>query len=347
MSSFSSSSVPDRRPFLRRVSLFLYAALLLCACASARRDAAHPRMSVADDGSALTLLSAGKAMLSYRYALTPAPPGVPQVYARSGYIHPLRTPSGFVLTRIQPVDHRHHYGLWNPWTRIEYDGRIYDLWNLGDSLGTVRAKRIDAVYQGRKMCGLDASLDHVAFTPGGETRILTEQWQIRAEESVDGYLIDFTSILRPATDKPVTIKAYRYQGFNIRATELWDRSNCAMRTSEGLERPAIDGSRARWIYVNGPTGPDSAGGFLFLSSPDNQDAPEQLRIWDEDANRGRGDVFVNFCPAKSKDWVLEPGREYVLRYRVVTYDGEMDPQKAERLWDAYVRTAPWRIPGRR
>ena len=308
-----------------------FAALFLCACGPVRQAA----MSVKDDGGALTILSAGKPVLTYNYAVTPAPEGVRSVYARGGYIHPAWTPSGFVLTTIQPRDHRHHYGIWNPWTRVEYDGKVYDLWNLGDSLGTVRPVKAVPV-KGKKTCGFDADLAHVAFTPGGETVILKETWQVRATQVPEGYLWDFVSTLVPSTDKPVTVKAYRYQGFSIRANEAWTRDNCSMMTSEGLERPQIDGSRARWVYVNGATGPETTGGFLFLSSPDNYNAPEPLRIWDQNANRGRGDVYVNFCPTKTQDWRLVPGQTYELRYRVLTYDGSLDPERAERLWQEYV-----------
>ena len=54
-----------------------------------------------------------------------------------------------------------------------------------------------------------------------------------------------------------------------------------------------------------------------------------------EANCGRGDVFVNFCPTKMNDWTLEPGRTYVLRYRVLTFDGTVAPETAERLWEAF------------
>ena len=321
----------------RCIWFFSVVALLTSSCGLSRRTASKPAMAASDDGRALTLVSStGRPILTYNYTETPAPAGVRKVFARSGYIHPLCTPSGFVLTRIQPRDHWHHYGFWNPWTRVEYDGRVYDLWNLGDSLGTGRSRHVDALTVGDEACGFEATLDHVAFTPGGETVILGEKWKIRATETPDGYLLDFVSVLTPATDKPVTIKAYRYQGFSIRATEAWTRDNCEMMTSEGLERPQIDGSRARWVYVNGATGPETTGGFLFLSSPDNYNAPEPLRIWDQNANRGRGDVYVNFCPTKTQDWRLVPGQTYELRYRVLTYDGSLDPERAERLWQDYV-----------
>lgn len=312
--------------------LLLIAAILLPAC---HRQAA---MRVSDDGNALTLKCGENPVLTYKYTVTPAPEGARAVFARGGYIHPACTPSGFILTRIQPPDHLHHYGIWNPWTHIIYDGKRYDLWNLGEGLGTVRPRGIDAVYEGKGFCGFDASLDHVAFTPEGETVILDEQWRIRATKVEEGYLWDFESRLRPVTGKPVTIKAYRYQGFCIRANELWGSDNCTMMTSEGLERPQIDGSRARWIYLVGETGPSSTAGFLIMSHPGNRQAPEPLRIWNEEANEGKENVFVNFCPAKFEDWVLEPGNEYRLRYRFLAFDGGMDPSTAERLWSDFSST---------
>ena len=315
--------------------LLSLAAVLTTACGPSRQAGSRRGMSVRDDGRAVTLLSAGKPVLSYNYAVTPAPEGVSDVYARSGYIHPAWTPSGFVLTEIQPRDHYHHYGIWNPWTKVEYEGKLYDLWNLGERKGTVRARRIDAVYAKRKTCGFDATLDHVAFTPEGEKAILEEQWRVRAQEVPEGFLWDFESRLTPSAGRPVTIKAYRYQGFSIRANASWTRKNSTMLTSEGLERPQIDGSRARWILVEGETGPGRRGGFLFLAAKENYEAPEPLRIWNEEANGGRGDVFVNFCPTKMKDWTLEPGHTYVLRYRVLTFDGTVTPETAERLWEAF------------
>jgi len=280
-------------------------------------------MTTEDDGRAISLKSSGRNILSYNYAVTPAPEGVSHLFDRSGYIHPACSPSGAVLTAIQPEDHYHHYGIWNPWTRVEYDGNIYDLWNLGDSLGTVRAKEITAVYSGEVTAGFDATLEHFVFAPEGEVKILDETWKVRAVEVSDGFLWDFTSVLTPCTD--VTIKAYRYQGFSIRATAQWKEEQTSMMTSEGLERPDIDASTGRWIYVNG-CGDSACSGIMFMSCPTNYNAPEPMRIW------ATGDVFVNFCPTKTRDWVLEPGQEYRLDYRVLTYDGELTAERAGSLW---------------
>jgi hypothetical protein len=67
-------------------------------------------------------------LLGYQMNIKDVPAGVNPAYARSGFIHPLNTPSGKCLTRIQPKDHYHHYGLWNPWTHVEYEGDTLDFY---------------------------------------------------------------------------------------------------------------------------------------------------------------------------------------------------------------------------
>ena len=294
----------------------------------------QPVMSMQDNQEFLVLRQEGRPILSYRYTLAPVPEGVDSIFRRSGFIHPAWTPSGFVLTAIQPRDHRHHYGIWNPWTHLVYDGTLYDLWNLGECQGTVRAAAVEATYQGDVMAGFDALLDHVIFTSAGEKTIMKEAWHVKAWKAGNGFLWDFESRLSPSTSLPILLKEYRYAGFGYRANEVWTSKNCIMKSSEGYSRPQIDGTRARWIYI---TGTSDAGhsGLLLMSSPQNYNSPEPLRIWNESANGGRGDAFINFAPTKNMDWQLEPGQTYVLRYRLFAYDGEMTSERAEQLWQDF------------
>lgn len=291
-------------------------------------------MTVEDTRKALIVKKAGKNILQYNYAHVEPPAGADPAYGRSGFIHPAYSPGGNILTTIQPKDHYHHYGIWNPWTRVQYDGNMYDLWNLKDKQGTVKARDIQATYQGSIFSGYTANLDHYIFTPSDEKIILNEQWKIKAWNITDGYLWDFESHLIPSTPLPVLLKEYRYAGFGYRATEEWTRENCEMFTSEGKTRQQIDGSTARWIYITGDT-KTGRSGLLFLGHPANYNSPEPLRIWDENANGGRGDAFINFAPTKNKDWKLVPGQSYVLRYRVLSYEGEMTQARANQLWNDF------------
>lgn len=291
-------------------------------------------MTVQDTQKELILKKKESPILAYHYGMCYPPQGVSEYFKRSGFIHPVYSPGGYRLTRIQAPDHYHHYGVWNPWTRVSYNGKTYDLWNLGDRQGTVRASDSYEVLEGGVIAGYSTTLNHVAFVSKEEKVIMKETVEVKAWDVPGIFLWDFKSTLVPSTDLPVIIKEYRYAGFSWRSTEEWTRENCIMMTSEGNTRQEIDGTTGRWIYITGES-PVGKSGILFLSHPDNYNHPEPLRIWDEKANEGRGDAFINFSPTKNKDWELSSGQEYTLRYRVITYDGEMTPERGEQLWIDY------------
>ena len=216
-------------------------------------DGAGP-VQVEDDGESLQVRIGDKPILAYRYTFQGVPEGVDEIYNRSGFIHPIWSPEGEILSRIQPPDHYHHYGLWNPWTRTEFEGRSVDFWNLATGQGTVRAKQVMERAAGPLFGGFKALLDHVDFT-GGEAKVaLNEQWEVKVwnvDPDRKVWLIDFVSTLNPATDAPLTIKAYRYQGFSLRATEKWNDETATLLTSEGFDKSNANATRARWIDVNG------------------------------------------------------------------------------------------------
>lgn len=293
------------------------------------------RVDVTDDGESLRVLSGDKPVLEYRYAPKDVPAGVDDIYSRGGYIHPLWSPEGEVLTRIQPPDHYHHYGIWNPWTRTEFEGRTIDFWNLAEGQGTVRTDEVIERTSGPVSGGFKSIHHHVDFTaPSGEKVPLKEEWAVKSwnvdpEQQV--WLVDVTSTLHPATEDTFTIKAYRYQGFSLRATEKWNDDTATILTSEGYDKSNANATRARWIDVNGVSEVGTSG-VLFMTNPGNYNYPEQLRIWPTGMNEGEENVYINFNPAQEQDWTLAPGNAYSLSYRMLVYDGEIDEAQAERYW---------------
>lgn len=295
-------------------------------------------VDVNDTGESLRVTVGGTPVLEYRYAPAEVPEGVDEVFSSSGYIHPLWSPQGEVLSRIQPPDHYHHYGIWNPWTRTEFEGRTVDFWNLGSGQGRVRADRVIERTSGEVFGGFKSLHDHVDYTgPTDERVALTEQWDVTVwQASSDAWLIDFVSTLNPATSEPLTIKGYRYQGFSLRATEKWNDETARLLTSEGFDKSNANSTRARWIDVNGVSDVESGtSGILFMTNPSNYNFPEHLRIWPVGANGGVENVYINFNPAQDRDWELAPGRTYALKYRMFVYDGEINAEQAERLWTDY------------
>ena len=275
-------------------------------------------------------------LLGYQLDLKEAPEGINPIYGRSGFIHPLNTPSGKRLTRIQPKDHFHHYGIWNPWTHTLYKGDTLDFWNLNKGDGTVKYSKTIHTISGAIFCEYQVLQEHVVLKDGANETALNETQTVRIYPIDDNsYIADFTIQYNCATEYPFTILEYRYGGFGWRTTEEWDNKNSYVLTSEGNNRKESDGSTARWCIVEGKLG-DGSGGAVMMSHPANFNHPEPLRIWPENSN-GRGDMFANFAPTKTTDWNVMPGKNYTLKYRMLVFDGKMTAEKAESAWQSFAQ----------
>jgi len=301
---------------------------------------AGQQMQVVDSGSAVTVKSQGKEVLSYQYAKPDMPAGVSSVYSRAGYIHPLWSPAGQVLTRIQPPDHYHHYGIWNPWTHTEFEGNEVDFWNLGKEQGTVEVSGSPARFAGDVFAEIRAVHQHVVLADSTrvESKVALDEtltykiWNVDPQNEM--YVVDVISALSCASESPLTLKEYRYQGFGYRAVADWNDKNTVLLTSEGFNKEDGNATRARWIDVRGPS-VGGTSGILFMTNPSNFNFPELLRIWPTGTNKGTENVFVNFNPTQDRDWVIEPNRSYALKYRMVIYDGELMADRAEQIWNDY------------
>ena len=291
---------------------------------------------VIDDGM-LTIQANEKNLLRYYFKTLMPPKRVDEAYKRSGFIHPLWSPHGQVLTRIQPPDHYHHYGIWNPWTHVLFQGDTIDFWNLNAKKGTVRFANFVSNTEGGVFSEFETLHEHVVFKRDGSEVVAMNELQTvrvyRPDEKADYYIMDIVSKLNCATESPFKILAYRYAGMGWRATQEWDNKNSEVLSSEGKTRKDADGTKARWWLAQGTLG-DDYGGAAMLSHPTNFNHPEPLRIWPEN-QYDRGDLFGMFAPTKDIDWLLEPNKTYVLRYRWLVFNGKMTKEKADAAWKAF------------
>lgn len=285
----------------------------------------------------LTIRNGSQNLLRYQFQTVYPPAGVDTNYKRSAFIHPLWTPHGQELTRIQPKDHYHHYGIWNPWTHTVFEKDTVDFWNIKGHQGTVRFAKFISQTNGPVFSEFEALHEHVVFKKDGTEKIALNEIQTvrvyKPAEKSDYYFVDITSELSCATGSPLLIVAYRYGGLGWRTTEYWNNKNSEVLTSEGKNRKDSDGSKARWMIVQGELNNDY-GGAVMLSYPANYNHPEPIRIWPEN-QYDRGDMFANFAPTKDKDWLLEPGKKYTLKYRLVVFNGKFNKEKAESAWHYY------------
>jgi hypothetical protein len=279
----------------------------------------------------LTVLSREVPLFSYRYEPLENPKGGDK-FKGSNFIHPLKTPSGFCITDLQPGDHLHHFGLWWPWKKIKVDGREIITWELQKGEGLIQAQRARPIEE-----GFIAESDYIDRTaPGGALVVLKEEAQVTVAdfktETAEGYYLDVEIVHRCATEHPVEVVKYRYSGFSIRATSAWNKDTSLILTSEGKGRNEANFTRAVWVKAEGVAGEGKTAGFLMMGAPTNFGHPELLRTWDSQHN---GAVFANFNPVQEASWHFEPGRDYLRRYRVFVYDGELTKEQADRLWKRY------------
>ena len=296
-----------------------------------------PRLRSQEDET--TIYIGEQPVLTYVNAETPPPEGVDPIFKRSAYIHPLRSPGGECLTRIQPPDHRHHYGIWNPWTHTHFDGRKVDFWNLGERQGTVRFAEYLEKTEGENLAGFLVRQEHVYFKEdGGEGVAMNETWGVTVKNlGGQAYMVDLVTTLSTPLEGGITLEEYRYGGgLGYRGTERWNPENATVLTSEGGTWADADATHARWVIIEGESSvPEGRSGILFMSHPGNRSHPEPMRMWPPDMNGGKENMFFEFCPIRHQEWVLEKGKEYVLRYRMVVFDGAMSAERAEQYWKGF------------
>lgn len=280
-------------------------------------------------------------VLTYQTATTDVPEGVKAEFKKSGFIHPITSPSGQVLSRIQPPDHYHHYGIWGPWTRATISGREVDFWNLGDGKGRVDFAKVLSKKVAGGAAELNVRQNHLDLkAPESERLAIEEDLRIKVKPADKGrYMVDYTTTIFTKIPGGILLDDYRYGGgIGFRATELWGDANSSILTSEGKDRKDADGSNAKWIIVKGKTA-DASGqsGILFLSHNTNKSHPEPLRVWPLGQYKGEGNVFIEFCPIRHESWEIQPNERNTLKYRMIVFDGELTAEEAEAYWRAFIK----------
>ncbi len=280
-------------------------------------------------------------VLTYQTATADVPPGVKAAFKKSGFIHPLTSPSGQVLTRIQPPDHYHHFGIWGPWTRATINGREVDFWNLGDEKGRVDYSHVLSKKQAGGAAELNVRQNHMDLkAPENQQLAIEEDLRIKVKPADKGrYMVDYTTTISTKIPGGILLDDYRYGGgIGFRATEVWGDANSTILTSEGKDRKDADGSNAKWVIVKGKTADVSGqSGILFLSHNTNKSHPEPLRVWPLGQYKGEGNVFIEFCPIRHESWEIQPNERNTLKYRMIVFDGDLTAEEAEAYWKAFVK----------
>lgn len=272
--------------------------------------------------------TAGSEVLRFYSGLNSPPAGLDERYQRSGYIHPVLSPEGVVLTNHLNEDlHPHHAGIWSAWTRTEFQGRTPDFWNIHQNSGRVDGEGDpESIWEGVVHAGFIYRNRFVDLSAEQPVVALNEQWEVKVYPLLDDrfHLFDVTITQSVNSDAPLLLPENRYGGVGFRGHADWDDPDLVQfLTSDGEGREG-HASRVRWTHIGGLSEGVLAG-ITIMDHPSNPGFPQPVRIHPDEP-------FFNYTPVQLGDMEIQPGSPYTVHYRYVTYDGDPDVEKIETLW---------------
>jgi hypothetical protein len=289
-------------------------------------------LKVTETDDAISIANGDKPLLTYHKALVPPPKGVDPAYHRSGFIHPIHTPSGAVVTGIHPKDHYHHVGLWHAWVNTKHAGDKVDFWNLKKKEATVRFKRTVKLIDSGDHVGFVVEQEHARLKPQGQV-VLAELFTVAARLIDGAYVLDYTTEQMNVSKAKLEFPAYRYGGgIAYRAPHNWSRPESDYLTSAGKTRKDGHTTRGNWCAMYGATGDAEFATLSILCHPENHDAPQRMRIWDDNPK-----TFFNYVPIQEHAWGIEPGQKSVMRYRIVVQDGKPQAGDLNARWAVWTK----------
>jgi hypothetical protein len=284
------------------------------------------------DAQTITFTIEDKPVLSFYHSDNTPPDELDDRYKRGGYIHPVHSPDGTILTSHLYPGYPHHSGIWSAWSRTEYQGRNPDFWNIHNNTGRVDVVGLDRSWSGMIHAGMHARNRFTELSTSGEepVTVLQEKWEVTVYgiPGEAGYhMFDLKLTQTVNLDQPVKIRAFHYGGLGFRGHLDWTgQENGFFLTSTGLSRDGNE-TRARWVHFGGRSDGVLAG-IAVLGHPENHGSPQPLRIHPELP-------FFSFAPTQLGDMEIGSGAPYSVRYRFITYDGEPNRELIDQLWNDY------------
>ncbi len=297
-------------------------------------------------GGRLEFTVGGKPALAYQMDKDALPRAdIKPEYKRAGYLHPIHTTAGTIVSDDYPAQHVHHHGIWTPWTKTSFQGRTPDFWNMGAKTGTVEIVALDRSWSGPVHGGFAARHRFVDLSAKPEPVVaLHETWLVRgfdvpavAGPAAELRVFELEVTQTCATADPLILPKYHYGGFGFRGRGEWfGKEKAFFLSSEGTtDRVKANQERMRWVHLWGELAGGPAG-LTVLGHPGNFRAPQPVRVHPNEP-------YVSLNPSELGEWKIEPGKPYVARYRFVAFDGKPDRARLEALWNGYARAAEVRL----
>ncbi|MEO1525559.1 MAG: DUF6807 family protein [Planctomycetota bacterium] len=296
----------------------------------------EPTWSCVQTEQHLSIRRGDAEVLRYNIVAPEAPSAELAKYERSGYIHPIYTPRGRMVTGDFAADHPHQHGLFAAWTSASHDGRPVDFWNQQKGRGIVLHDRVISVGEQ----GFSVAVKHYSKDKDGtKTEILDDVWSVNAGEAEGRYVIEFSIAQTNVTSEPLVLKEYHYGGIGFRGNNAWytNESSKALQafvSGKREERPSLETTRHRFLTSEGKhrgdgnhTRPEwtmlygkvDAGitGVKVSGDSENFRHPHPMRLHPSKP-------YFSISPCVLGEFRIEPGETYRATYRIEVFDGDVE-----------------------
>ncbi len=249
------------------------------------------------------------------------------------FIHPLRTPSGQVLSLSEPHDHLWHRGLWFTFKFVNGE----NFWEENVDHGVQRVTGVPELrHDGSGQVAVRMKLDWIG--PAAREPVLIEDRLIDYRENDGCDVFDWTISLAAQRDVVLDRTPYTtwggYGGLSFRGARGWAVERYGLPDAMVTERPA--GQQGAWCDLSGKLdgGAGLTGGLAILDHPGNIRHPTPWYAG------GSSMTFINAAILFHEPLALAKGEELRLRYRVLVHDGIWDRGRLEAESLAFAQGSP-------
>lgn len=259
------------------------------------------------------------------------------------FLHPLRAPSGVVISRGFPVekiegeskDHVWHRGLW--FGHGDING--VNFWReLGkDKTGRVVCRSAPRARGGRQGGALSVACDLV--TPQNQV-IGTVRQEYRIRREGPNYLIDVDAGVVADRGMPLKMGDTEEGTLGLRLSDEFreDRGAVLSNSDRLVGTKAIWGKRARWVDYSATVKGEQVGVSMF-DHPANPKHPTYWHARGYALNAANPFGEHDFLKDKTRDGsiTVPKGGRLSLRYRVLIHPGSGDPGKIDEWYAAFAK----------
>lgn len=265
----------------------------------------------------ITVMAGKKKLFTYHSQVVAPPADSPAYYQRSGFIHPLYSPNGSVLTDDFPAGHAHQHALFAAWTNTTFKKSFVDFWNQQQQKGTVEHVKVLTMQSGT-VCGvLEVLLRYKSWEHG---EVLQEKWKLYMYPFQHFFLFDLESEQYNSSTDTLFVNKYHYGGMGFRGSRYWNpddkknyRGKWSVLTSEGIRDSAANHTRATWVDASGRIGNNTAGVTVF-GHHSNFRYPQPIRVHPQMP-------YWVFAPMVEAAFSIAPGAYYRSKFRYWVHQG--------------------------